>query len=203
MFCVGITGNIGSGKSTAITSFCSLGITVISADTISRELTKAGQPAFHLIKDYFGDKIVTQDGELNRPFLRQLIFADENLRLWLENVLHPLIRATIKEQALVAESPYCVIEIPLLTNREDYPWLDKILVILADEATEITRVMQRDNCQKKDAVAILSTQPSEDLLKQLADDFLFNNGSKDQLHTNIMKLHDKYLQFAAKNRHHL
>lgn len=197
MFCVGITGNIGSGKSTAITSFGSLGITIISADKISRELTKAGQPAFLDIKEYFGDRVINPDGELNRSLLRQLVFTDEKLRLWLENLLHPLIRATIQKQALQAESPYCVIEIPLLTKREDYPWLDKILVILADEATEITRVMQRDNCQKKDAVAILSTQPSEDLLKQLADDFLFNNGSKDQLHTSIVKLHNKYLQYAA------
>lgn len=196
MFCVGITGNIGSGKSTAIASFDSLGITVISADKISRELTKAGQPAFDLIKDYLGDHVVNPDGELNRPFIRQLVFSDENLRLWLENILHPLIRATIKEQALLAKSPYCVIEIPLLTKREDYPWLDKILVILADEATEITRVMQRDNCQKEDAIAILLTQPSEDFLRQLADDFLFNNGSIDLLHTNILKLHNKYLQYA-------
>lgn len=198
MFCVGITGNIGSGKSTAMTCFHSLGITVIFADKIARELTKAGQPAFLLIKNHFGENVVNEDGELNRPLLRERIFTDGNHRLWLENLLHPLIRKTIKEQALLATSPYCVIEIPLLLKRADYPWLDNILVMLADEKKEVERVMQRDNCKETEALAILSTQPSRLELKELADDLLFNNGTKEQLYANIMSLHDKYLLFAVK-----
>ena len=198
MFCVGITGNIGSGKSTAISFFDSLGITVINADKISRDLTKAGKPAFLEIRHHFGESVLNQYGELNRPLLRQLVFSEANQRLWLENLLHPLIRESIKEQVSSATSPYCAIEIPLLSKRSDYPYLDRILVIIADKDKQIARVMQRDNCSETDALAILSSQPSETLLKQLADDLLLNNDSKAQLNNKLMKLHDKYLHFAVK-----
>lgn len=198
MFCVGITGNIGSGKSTAIAYFDTVGVTVINADKISKELTKADKPAFLLIKKHFGETIINQDGELDRALLRQLVFSDTNQRLWLENLLHPLIREGIKQQVSSTDSVYCVIEIPLLTNRKDYPYLDRILVMIANKEKEIARVMQRDNCTESSALAILSSQPTEILLRQLADDLILNNGSIAQLNNKLMKLHEKYLHFAAK-----
>ncbi len=198
MFCVGITGNIGSGKSTAISFFDALGMSVINADKISKDLTQAGKPAFLQIRDHFGESVVNQDGELNRPLLRQLVFSDTNQRLWLEKLLHPLIRESIKEQVSRATSPYCVIEIPLLSKRADYPYLDRIVVMIADKDKQIARVMQRDNCTEADALAILSSQPSETLLKELADDLVLNDDSREKLNNKLMKLHDKYLHLAVK-----
>lgn len=198
MYCVGLTGNIASGKSTAIECFKSLGAGVILADNIAKELTRIGKPAFVLIKNHFGEHVINQDGELNRPLLRQIIFSDANQRTWLENLLHPLIKKAIVAQVSVCNNSYCVIEIPLLKNRIDYPYLDRILVICADYEREVERLMKRDRCLQNEALAIKAAQPDESSRRQLADDLIINDGSLEQLSIIIKKLHYKYLHFAIK-----
>ncbi|MGQ3887452.1 dephospho-CoA kinase [Legionella sp. CNM-1927-20] len=196
MFCVGLTGNIGSGKSTAISFFKSLGATVIIADEIARQITAPGQPAFLKIKEHFGLSVITQEGQLNRAHLREIVFKNKEERLWLERLLHPLIRQAIESEAKNSQGPYCVIEIPLLTSRKEYPYLDRILVIFASPTIQVNRVVKRDSCTKNQVFAMLATQPNESLRLQLADDILFNDSSIEHLEANIRKLHRKYLQLA-------
>ncbi|STX28932.1 dephospho-CoA kinase [Legionella beliardensis] len=196
MFCVGLTGNIGSGKSTAISIFKSLGAAVIIADDIAKELTMPNQPAFKLIKEHFGAQIITETGQLNRAQLRTIIFNHAEERIWLENLLHPLIRKQIMINVFNSQGPYAVIEIPLLYSRIDYPYLDRILVILADFKTQLARILQRDLCTEEQALAILATQSNETLRRELADDIVINDNSLEQLQHDIRKLHGKYLQLA-------
>ncbi|STX51369.1 dephospho-CoA kinase [Legionella busanensis] len=196
MFCIGLTGNIGSGKSTAISFFKSLGATVIIADEIARQITAPAQPALQKIIEHFGLSVITSEGQLNRAQLREIIFNNKEERLWLESLLHPLIRQTIENKIKNSQGPYCVIEIPLLTNRKDYPYLDRILVIFASPTMQVNRVVNRDSCSKEQVFAMLATQPQESLRLQLADDILLNDSSLEQLEANIRKLHGKYLQLA-------
>lgn len=197
MYCIGLTGNIASGKSTVIKCFRSLGIQTISADQIARELTRSNEPAFALIKNHFGEQVINNLGELNRPLLRKLIFASVEHRLWLENLLHPLIRKAIEEKISANEGAYCVIEIPLLKNRRDYPYIDRILVVIADREKQVERIMKRDNCTAAEALSIIATQPNESSRQELADDLIINNDCIDKLLNVIKKLHYKYLHFAS------
>lgn len=197
MYCVGLTGNIASGKSTVATYFARLGVDVISADEIAKELTTSKQPAFHEIISHFGESILMPSGELNRRYLRQLIFNDAPKRRWLEKLLHPLIRNRIKDKISHVKTPYCLIEIPLLTDRSHYPYLNRILVVEAEPDQLIARFMARDNATKEEMLAILATQADSGELHALADDILINSGSLTALQDNTMALHVNYLQYAA------
>lgn len=198
MYSIGLTGNIASGKSTVSRFFHSLGVPIISADVIARELTAKDQPALTTITQHFGDVVITPEGHLDRQALRRIIFADPIARQWLESLLHPLIKAEISRQAHDAVGPYCLVEIPLLKSKADYPWLNRILVILANHEHQIGRVMARDHCDRDQAVAILSTQPDDTARKNLADDLIINSGSLAELEQQINKLHKHYLHLAMK-----
>lgn len=196
MYCVGLTGNIASGKSTVLSYFSKLGAATLSADAIAKELTIAGEPAFIEIQHYFGLKILNPAGQLNRKLLRDIIFSDPKHRLWLENLLHPLIRKAIQDQLLRIKAPYCMIEIPLLLNRTDYPYLNQVLVVIADYATQVQRLMYRDHCDINQAKAILAVQPEVEARKNMADDIIDNTISQQNLMEKVEQLNKKYLQLA-------
>lgn len=200
MFCVGLTGNIASGKSTALRYFRSLGVNTLSADVVARQLTEPGQAALGAITTYFGEAILHSDGTLNRALLRKIIFQDASKRLWLENLLHPLIREAIHQALLCSDSEYSIIEIPLLIRRESFPYIDRILVISSTKEKQVQRVMARDSCSSIEAESILDAQPSEEARHQLADDIVINNDSLDNFEKNIKKLHEKYLQLSYNRR---
>ena len=195
MFCVGLTGTLASGKSTVAKYFATLGAAVLSADQISKDLTGSKQPAFHEIIHHFGQEVRLKNGELDRRKLRQIIFQDINERHWLEALLHPLVRAEILRKIKDTTAIYTVIEIPLLTCREDYPYLNRILVIQATKTDQIKRFITRDNSTEQAALAILANQEKAD---HLADDYLINNGPLKQLYAHIDCLHQKYLHDAQK-----
>ncbi|KTD23442.1 dephospho-CoA kinase [Legionella lansingensis] len=197
MYCVGLTGNIASGKSTVAGLFRNRGITVISADDVSREVSAPCEPAYQMIRDHFGEAIITADNKLNRRALRNIIFDDPKERLWLERLLHPLIRKRIKEKLRGSKSAYSVIEIPLLNDREGYPYLNRILLVLADREHQIQRVMARDKTSREHAKAILAVQLDDSKRKEIADDIIFNNGTLSELEEKIENLHQQYLQFAS------
>lgn len=198
MYCVGLTGNIASGKSTVSACFAELGIPTINADSIARELTQPGQPALTQIKQRFDANIITVNGELNRKWLRQIIFTNEAQRQWLDELLHPLIRTAIQIKVKELTSDYCLIEIPLLKDKADYAYLNRVLVVLANEETQIQRIIARDHCDKNQALAIIATQPNEMSRKNIADDIIFNNSSRQELSKTVKQLHKKYLQFVNK-----
>ncbi len=196
VYCIGLTGNIACGKSTAANYFAKLGVSVINADEIAKELTACNQPAFHDIITHFGDSILTASGEINRRYLRQLVFSDVEERLWLERLLHPLIRNHIEHRIGNVKTPYCLIEIPLLYDKSNYPYLNRILLIDADLEQQIARFMTRDKDSRETALAILATQANATERHPLADDILKNTGSLADLQNNVAALHEKYLQYA-------
>lgn len=196
MYCIGLTGTIASGKSTVTSYFAQQGIEVINADQIAKSLTDKEQPALEKITRHFGNGILMANGELDRRALRNLIFTHPQERIWLEELLHPLIRAQIKLRIKQCQGPYCIIEIPLLSNKTDYPYLDRVLLVLSNEKTQVARLIARDNCSKEQALAILAQQPNESQNRSLADDIILNNGSAAALQKKILKLHKIYLNKA-------
>lgn len=168
MFTIGLTGNIASGKSTVINLFKSLGANIIIADDIARELTQSGSPALVAIKAHFGPSVITAGNELNRAALRRIIFDNTKERLWLEALLHPLIQKTIAERVADHNSTtYNVIEIPLLKDRNNYPYLDRVLALIANEEVQIARVIARDHCDVVQAKKLLRLNPVSRIEKQL------------------------------------
>ena len=166
---LGLVGGIAAGKSTAALFFQALGIEVIDTDIIARNLVSKDSPILKKISLHFGPEILTPSCELNRVKLRTLIFAHPEERLWLESLLHPLIRAQVQEQVLTSTSPYCVVAIPLLKKRADYPFLRKILFIATPRAQQIERLMARDPMTQEDAEAIIKVQPSQAEFKKISD----------------------------------
>lgn len=195
MYCIGLTGSIASGKSTVASLFAKKGIDIINADHIARALVDPDQPALNEIIHHFGTTVLTPDGELNRRHLRELIINDPSARLWLENLLHPLIRKKIQLDIEQCKSPYCIIEIPLLTNKSDYPWLNRILLVLADTEQQITRLMARDHCSREQACAFLSTTRADDeKRKSIANDVFINDGAINKLQKKVDILHAQYVE---------
>lgn len=193
VYCVGLTGNIASGKTTVTELFGQLGVTVYNADAIARYLTAKNQPAYQQIVSHFGPEILLANGDIDRRGLREKIFNHAPDRTWLEDLLHPLIRLELIEHIKHCKTPYCLIEIPLLTNKTLYPYLNRILLISASEPVQIARVIQRDHCTKTQAKAILSAQPDISLRLKLADDVLLNDSGLDELKLAVERLHHDYL----------
>ena len=194
VYSVALTGNIASGKSTAAKIFADLGIDVINADKVSKELSAKNTPSYKAMVQHFGDRVLLDNGEINRRYLRDLIFSNAKERLWLENLLHPLIREQLLQQINGCTSPYCIIEIPLNIDKVHYPYLNKILLITAPIETQIQRVIERDHCTKEQAMAILSAQPDISLRLKNADDLVCNDAGIHELTHEIEKLHTQYLK---------
>lgn len=196
MYCVGLTGSIASGKSTVANYFKVLGVDVICSDTIAKALTVPSMPAFASIIEHFGPHLLTPSNTLDRAKLRQIIFNHSNERVWLEQLLHPLIRRDIEKKIQASSSPYCLIDIPLLTKKSDYPYLNRLLLIKAGDGIQLERLIRRDNSSKEDALLILATQKKTTLKEALADDILDNTGSLAQLQKKVAALHKKYLSLT-------
>lgn len=192
MYCVGLTGTIASGKSTVIAYFNQLGIDTINADTIAKQLTTADSLALKDIIEHFGHAFQLPTGELNRRLLRQHIMSHPTDKLWLENLLHPLIRKEIERRIAISQSHYCIIEIPLLSDRSLYPYLNRVILITAEPAQQIERLMMRDHCSKKEAETILAQQEQTNKRGALADDIVVNDSSIQELNKQLFLLHQKY-----------
>lgn len=195
-FCIGLTGNLASGKSTAAKIFAELGVEVINADALSKELSQKGGPAYQSIIDHFGQELLQADGQINRASLRSIIFSQASERKWLENLLHPMIREAIQEKVQQCKSDYCIIEIPLHIDRNIYPYIKRVLLITAPIDVQIARVQERDHCSRDHALAILATQPDMDVRLQHADDVVINDKGLEELRVQIEQLHKKYVSYA-------
>lgn len=200
MYCVGLTGSIASGKTTVLHCFKRFGIDTLTADVTAKELTAKGEKAYHLIVAHFGARAVQSNGELNRSYLRQIIFSIEQERIWLETLLHPLIKQALQTRLKTVTSPYTVLEIPLLKKRSDYPYLNRVLLILSSANQQVERLIERDHCSQEEAQAILALQPSNEERQQIADDIINNNQGIDSLKRAVEQLHHLYLQLAAGNK---
>ncbi len=193
VYCVGLTGNIGSGKSTAAALFAELGIAVFNADVVAKQLTAVNSFCYEQIYARYGDEVLLANRELNRRYLREIIFNSPVERQWLEALLHPRIREELQSAINHCQTPYCVVEIPLLNNRQDYPYLQRVILIIADLPVQIARIRQRDHCSEEQAKAIINSQLPPEQRRHLADDILINNGNREQLKQSIQTLHQNYL----------
>lgn len=194
---VGLTGGIGSGKSTVGQYFVDLGIDVIDTDVIARMLTEPGGLAMNSIKDSFGQAMIAADGSLNREKMRNLIFSDNNYKLALENILHPLILTETLQQIRKALSPYIIIAIPLLFETNDYDKIiQRTLVIDCEEKQQILRTMERSKLSEDQVKAIIATQISRTHRLQKADDIIVNNLDIAYLKAQVAQLHRKYISLS-------
>lgn len=197
MYCVGLTGPIASGKSTVAAFFAQLGVDVLNADQIAKELTAKDQPAFREIIAHFGSKFLDASGELQRRLLRNYIFQHPHERLWLEQYLHPLIRETILNRMQTPPQLYYMLEIPLLTDRHHYPYLNRILAVITDTEQQIARAMLRDQHPREHIELIIQNQANLQSYQQLADDILYNKGSLQDLEQAVNQLHQQYLHACS------
>ena len=199
-FVVGLTGGIGCGKSSASKFFSQLGTDVIDTDVIARTLTQPNGSAITMIKDTFGDSFITADNSLDRNKMRNLIFSDNDARLKLERILHPLILEETILQAKQSQAPYIIIVVPLLFETNDYDSLvQRTLVVDCDEQQQLSRAMARDQISEKKLRNIMATQISREKRLQKADDIIINNRDIDYLKTQVTDLHHKYLRFSVSN----
>lgn len=190
---LGLTGGIGSGKSAAAQCFAELGIHTVDADHAARWVVEPGRPALARIVEHFGSGVLQASGELDRGALRKLIFEDADRRLWLEALLHPLIRQEIAADLARAQSPYAILVSPLLIESGQYQTVQRVLVIDAPQALQIERTMRRDGSSSEQVQAILKAQTQRDDRLSHADDVLVNDRDQAWLKSEVERLHHFYL----------
>lgn len=200
MFIVGLTGGIGSGKSVIANLFADLGVPVIDADIIAREITTPGKTATITIEKHFGNTVINPDGTLDRAAIREHIFNHSDEKEWLENLLHPLIRTTMIDNINQLENPYCIAVIPLLAETKFFDFLNRILVVDTEEEIQIKRAMTRDKLSRREAIKMIHAQAKRAERLAIAHDVIHNNGALDELRLPVEKLHQQYLQLASASR---
>lgn len=190
---VGLTGGIGSGKTTVANGFHALGIPVIDADKLARELVEPGQPALGEIISTFGTEATTTDGRLDRNYMRQRIFANPGQKSQLEAILHPKIRQRIRALLADIRTPYCIVVIPLLLETGQTDLVDRILVVDSPEKEQLTRVAARDSLSDNAIMAIINSQTDRNTRLAAADDIIVNDRGMSELTGHIQKLHRHYM----------
>lgn len=200
---IGLTGGIASGK-TKVSDYFSkqYNIDVIDADIVAREVVALGTPALTQIHSRYGDQVLTKQAQLDRAYLRQIIFSSPAEKQWLEDLLHPLIRKTMKAQLQQASSPYALMVAPLLIENKLQSMVDRILVVDVSRETQIQRTISRDDVTQAHVEKILNAQVSQAQRLSYADDIIDNNENLSSEHLQnltqqIDKLHQKYLNLAA------
>ena len=192
---VGLTGGIGSGKTSASNQFMALGIPVIDSDVIAREVVLPGMPALSAISEHFGTAIIQDDGQLNRAALRQKIFQDNHEKQWLESLLHPLIRERTINQLTEASKgkPYIILSSPLLLETDQHTLCDAIVIVDLLEQQQVERATRRDKNSTEQIKRIIAAQISREERLTRADYILDNSGSYEQLIEQVNSL-DKLLR---------
>ena len=197
---LGLTGGIGSGKTTVANLFAAEGVVVVDADAIARELVAPGRPALQQIAAHFGPQVLNATGELDRATLRRLIFADEQHKQWLNQLLHPLIRQTLLQRCREANSDYVILMAPLLFENGLDQAVQRTLCIDVREQTQIARTCQRDGNSPELVQAIMDSQLSRVERLQRSDDRIDNEGNDfDALRERVRQLHITYLALSAQH----
>ncbi len=196
-FCVGLTGGIASGKSSAAALFEELGAAVVDTDAIAHDLTRSGGAAMEEIRRAFGPSFVAADGSLERAKMRQLVFNDPDAKARLEGILHPLIREQARARILAAQQPYVIVVVPLLIETGAYrDLIQRVLVVDCGEEQQVARAMQRSQLKEGEVRSILAAQLSRTERLKGADDVIDNNGGMEALRMQVQKLHASYLSSA-------
>jgi dephospho-CoA kinase len=200
VFRVGLTGGIASGKSTAAKFFGALGVPILDSDQIARDVVEPGQPPLERLVERFGTSILTPDGHLDRPALRDIVFSDPKARADLEALTHPAIGAALEARSATAGGPYQVLVIPLLVEKHLGSQVDRVLVVDCDEALQIRRLRARDGSTPVQAQAILDAQVSRSTRLKAADDVITNEADMSAVNQQVAVLHARYLELAGRER---
>lgn len=196
-FCVGLTGGIGSGKSSAARMFEELGAAVVDTDAIAHELTRPGGVVLNAIRSTFGEEYIASDSGLDRPRMRRLVFSDAAARGKLEAILHPLIRDEARAHVATARAPYVVIVVPLLLETGAYRDLtNRVAIVDCSEKAQLERTMERSGLTEAEVRAIMATQLPRARRLAAADDVLHNDGDLAALRHEVQALHRRYLSLA-------
>ncbi|MGB8712962.1 MAG: dephospho-CoA kinase [Onishia taeanensis] len=192
---IGVTGGVGSGKSTVARAFATHGIDWVDADDVAREVVEPGEPALTDIVDHFGPGVLTADGHLDRRALRSIVFSDEAERRWLESVTHPRIRERLEAhlaRMAATDTPYHLLVSPLLFESDQHRLVDRCLVIDIPEALQISRTASRDSVDEEQARAIVAAQMPRQKRLAKADDVIDNSGDADDLAHQVARLDRLY-----------
>ena len=196
-FIVGLTGGIGSGKTTVANQFAALGMTIVDADVVARDVVAPGTPALQAIAEHFGSGVIKPDGQLDRAELRSLIFSNTDEKQWLNQLLHPLIRQQLLQQLAAATSPYVLLVAPLLIENGLATLVDQVLVVDVSPDTQQQRTQQRDQVSAAQVTAIMAAQCSREHRLEWANQVIQNEQDPQFLPAAVAKLHQNYLAMAA------
>jgi dephospho-CoA kinase len=200
-YLVGLTGGIGSGKSTVADMFAALGVRIVDTDLISHQLTQTGGAAIPAIRDTFGAHLINAQGALDRSRMRELVFSNPEEKKRLEAILHPLIYTQTRQQAASAsEASYTMIVVPLLFESGRYSdWLQRVITVDCPEEAQIARTTQRSRLDEAAVRAIMAQQLNREARLTLADEVILNNGSLDSLKTQVVGMHRRLSALAAES----
>ena len=190
---VGLTGGIGSGKSVAGDFFIELGIDVIDADHVSKNILDDNESAKKLFLEQFGKKFIDKNNNIDRALLRDEIFKNEDKKEALESIIHPIVREEILNFIENSKSVYKIIMVPLIYETNSQDFYDKIIVVDCKEENQIIRASKRDNKTKNDIINIMKNQASSDERMSIADEIIKNDSSLDDLKKQVIKVHQKLL----------
>ena len=196
MLVIGLTGGIGCGKSLVSNLFHKLfSIPIIDADIITKQISQT-KPVIDAIAKQLGSSYIDKNNHLKRKKLRKAIFSNPNLKNKLECIIHPLVYQEIKNQLNNLENEYCLVSIPLLLEKNRMEFLDRILVVDCTVEEQVTRVMQRDNCNRDHVEDIIASQMDRASRLNFANDVIENSGTIESLEEKIVSLHHKYLELS-------
>ena len=190
---VGLTGGIGSGKSVVGNFFTELGIDVIDADHVSKNILDENKSAKKLFVEHFGDKFIDKNNNIDRALLRDEIFKDENKKEALESIIHPLVREEIFNFIKNSQSIYKIVMVPLIYETNSQDFYDKILVVECSEENQINRASKRDNKTNDNIMNIIKNQATSEQRKSIADEVINNDSSLNELKNQVIKIHQKFL----------
>ncbi|MBM7455455.1 dephospho-CoA kinase [Oceanisphaera litoralis] len=196
-YIVGLTGGIGSGKSTVADFFAELGVEVVDADIIARQVVAPGEPALAAIAARFGPEIIAADGNLDRRELRRRVFANPAEKDWLDALLHPLIRERMISACAAARSPYCLLVVPLLVENKLTGLCRRVLVVDVSPEQQLARTTRRDKADEAQIRAIMAAQASREQRLAAADDVIDNKDPDlGRVKAEVARLHRQYLSLA-------
>ncbi|KAE9540410.1 dephospho-CoA kinase [Ursidibacter maritimus] len=199
-YIVGLTGGIGSGKSTIAELFAQHNVPIIDADIVARQVVAKGSPLLNQIAKHFGSQILTENGELNRSALRKLVFQSESEKNWLNNLLHPAIRVEMQRQLTEHQAPYVLWVVPLLIENRLTKECDRVLVVDVSPDIQLERATKRDNSQHEIIKNIMAAQVDRATRLSYADDIIENNlplaENLASLTKQVNELHQRYLTLA-------
>ncbi|ABV85738.1 dephospho-CoA kinase [Shewanella pealeana] len=196
-FIVGLTGGIGSGKTTVANLFAELGISLVDADIIARDVVAKGSTGLIKIVEHFGADTLLADGNLDRSKLRDKIFSDDSERVWLNNLLHPMIRESMLQQCKDAQTDYVIMVVPLLFENGLDRLVDRTLVVDISPKLQQQRTISRDAVTAEQVKNIIGSQASRAEKLSKADDVIDNQGEISALKCKVLALHNFYLKLAS------